>query len=157
MVLSVAASTTIALTVVDPTSKPTRNCCIHSPLKGGFDDGERLGYLCFGHGYPGAPGVCSILFHEVVHMPGELGCRSRKTVPMRELVECVLELRMLIDIRPEFVQCPPGLAEDAIKLRPSLCLGFCERHLHAAVGIDLAFAGSLDGQEDHVFEFVDHP
>src|ERR1700735_621676 len=110
MVLSVAASTTIALTVVDPTSKPTRNRCIHSPLKAVF--GQRLasGYLCFGHGYPGAPGVCAILFHKVVHVPGELGSRSRKTMPMRELVECMLELRMLVNIGPEFVQCPPGLA-----------------------------------------------
>src|SRR5271156_3858902 len=153
MVLSVAASTTIALTVVEPTSKPTRNCCIHSPLKGGFDDGERLGYLCFGHGDPGTPGVCSILFHEVVHMPGELGCRSRKTMPMGELVECMLEFRMLVNIGPKFVQCPPGLAEDAIKLRPSLGFGFGKRHLHAAVGIDFAFAGSLDRQKDHVFKF----
>src|ERR1700678_3362646 len=146
MVLSVAASTTIALTVVDPTSKPTRNCCIHSPLKGGFDDGERLGYLCFGHGDPRAPGVCSILFHEVVHMPGELGSRSRKTVPMGELVECMLELRMLIDIGPEFVQCPPGLAEHTVKLRPRLCFGFRERHLDPAVSIDFAFAGSFNRQ-----------
>src|SRR6204780_2143225 len=136
MVLSVAASTTIALTVVDPTSKPTRNCCIHSPLKGGFDDGERSGYLCFGHGDPGAPGVCTILFHEIVHVPGELGSRSRKTMPMGELVECMLELRMLVNIGPEFVQCPPGLAEDPPNPRASLCLGFGERHLHPAVGID---------------------
>ena len=37
-----------------------------------------------------------------------------------------------------------------------LHLGLSERHLDAAVGIDLAFAGSFDGQENHVFEFVDH-
>src|SRR5580704_15509919 len=76
---------------------------------------------------------------------------------MLELVECMLELRMLIDIGPEFVQGPPGLAEDAVKLGSSLCFGFRERHLDAAVGIDFALARSLDWQEDHVFKFVDYP
>ena len=49
-----------------------------------------------------------------------------------------------------------GRLEALLELGLGLDLRLAERHLHAAVRIDLAFAGSLDGQEDHVLEFVDH-
>ena len=35
-------------------------------------------------------------------------------------------------------------------------LGLAERHLHAAVSIDLAFTRSFNRQENHVLKFVDH-
>ena len=43
-----------------------------------------------------------------------------------------------------------------LELGLRLYLGFAQRHLHAAVSVHFAFAGGFDGQEDHVFEFVDH-
>ena len=47
---------------------------------------------------------------------------------------------------------------EALLRTPALAfdLGFAERHLHAAVSVDFAFAGGLDRQEDHVLELVDH-
>ena len=37
----------------------------------------------------------------------------------------------------------------------ALTLASPKRHLHAAVGVDLALARGFDGQENHVLEFVD--
>src|ERR1700761_4446419 len=106
MVLSDAASTTIALTVVEPTSKPTKNCSIPVSLKGclrqqwnhGSADVRRSGYLCFGHQGPGAAVVRPVLLHQFVHMPGKLGGRSGETVPVGEFVERLLEFRMLFHV-----------------------------------------------------------
>src|ERR1700759_3201455 len=108
MVLSDAASTTIALTVVEPTSKPTKYCCIPVSLKRCLRqqwnhesaDVRRSGYLCFGHHGPGPPVVSPVLFHQLAHMPGKLRGCSGETVPVREFVERLLELRMLIHIGP---------------------------------------------------------
>ena len=50
--------------------------------------------------------------------------------------------------------CPSARARRQTRPGPWPCFG--QRHLHTAMSVDLAFAGSLDRQEDHVFEFVDH-
>ena len=48
-----------------------------------------------------------------------------------------------------------GRLEALLELGLGLHLGLAQRHLHAAVSVDFAFARSLDRQEDHVLEFVD--
>ncbi len=41
--------------------------------------------------------------------------------------------------------------ESFLKFELGFGFGFAEGHLYAAMGVYVAFAGSLDGQEDHVF------
>ena len=53
------------------------------------------------------------------------------------------QARHCSSVRPVFVQ---RSANSFL----ALLLGLAERHLHAAVGVDLAFAGGLDRQVDHV-------
>ena len=98
------------------------------------------GHLRFGHRDPGAADVGPVLVHQLAHVPGELGGGSRKTVAMGELVKCMPELRMLTDISTEFLQRLSSFAKNTVKLRASFGLGFCERHLYPAVGVDFAFA-----------------
>src|ERR1700745_159900 len=152
MVLSDAASTTIALTVVEPTSNPTKYCCIAISLNGclrqqwnhGSADVRRSGYLFFGYQGAGPAVVRPVLLHQLAHMPGKLSSRSGETVPVREFVERLLELRMLIHIGPQFFEGSAGFRQHTLEFRPSLGFGLGKRHLHAAVGVDFAFAGRLD-------------
>ena len=73
------------------------------------------------------------------------------------VVERVLQLGVLLDVRADLVERAARSASSACSNSSlGLDLGLAERHLHAAVGVDLALAGGLDRQEDHVLELVDH-
>ena len=63
---------------------------------------------------------------------------------------------MLIHERANVVQPPAGGLQGLLKFELGLRLRLAERHLNAAVRVDLALAGRLDQQEDHVFEMVHH-
>src|ERR1035437_9664966 len=54
------------------------------------------------------------------------------------------------------VQREPGLFQGRGEFLLGLVFGFAKRHLDAAVGVDLAFAGGLDGQVDHVLVVRDY-
>ena len=71
-------------------------------------------------------------------------------------VSLSIQFRMLLDVRTDFIQTLAGGLEALLELGLSLDLGLAEGHLYPAVRVDLAFAGCLDGKEDHVLEFVDH-
>ncbi len=63
---------------------------------------------------------------------------------------------MLVGNRLQFVHRLAQLAEHVLELQLRLGLGFAERHLHTAVGVDFALARSLDGQENHVLVVGHH-
>jgi hypothetical protein len=88
-------------------------------------------------------------------MQHELRCRSGNAFAMRYVIEGPLQFRMLRDKFANLVQTFSRRLQTLFKLSLGLYLGLAESHLHAAVGVDLAFAGGFDGKENHVFEFVD--
>ncbi len=63
---------------------------------------------------------------------------------------------MLLDVRLQLVQVLPVLLHDFRELQLGLGFRFAERHLHAAVRVDLAFARRFDRQEDHVLVVRHH-
>ena len=75
---------------------------------------------------------------------------------MRNGIEQVPQLGMLADVVLNVVQPFAGRLQRLVEFHAGLYLGFAQRHLHAAVSVDLAFARGLDGQEDHLFEVIGH-
>src|ERR1700740_323026 len=63
---------------------------------------------------------------------------------------------MLVDVAADLLEALACRFEALLKFSLGFDFGFAESHLHAAVGVDFCFARSLDGQEDHVFKFVDY-
>src|SRR5215472_16264360 len=63
---------------------------------------------------------------------------------------------MLFHPGAALIEGEPGLRESGGEFLLGLILGFAERHLHAAVSVDLAFAGGLDGEVDHVLVVGDN-
>src|SRR5271167_4156079 len=162
MVLSVAASTTIALTVVEPTSKPTRNCSITISSVTSQRWGKRTGRhtalrnLLKRNGRPGSPTIGSVFFHQIANVQGKLRSSSSYAFTMGNLVKRVLEIRMLVDVLSQFVEGSPGLLQNAVEFGAGLGLGLCQRHLDSAVGVHFTFARGFDWKEDHVFELIDN-
>ena len=83
------------------------------------------------------------------------GC-ARDPSTVRHVIERALKLGMLVHIAMDFLKTFARRLEALLEFRLGLDLGFTEGHLDAAVRVHFAFARSLDGQEDHVFEFVDY-
>jgi hypothetical protein len=81
---------------------------------------------------------------------------ARDTFAVRHVIEGPLKLGMLIDVTADFLEALACRFETLLEFSFGFDLGFTEGHLHAAVCVDFAFARSLDGQEDHFFEFVDY-
>src|SRR5438128_3938905 len=132
--LSVAASTATALTVVEPTSIPTRSCgVIALPRRRQIDVPRRTR-----EAEESAPPI-----HQVAHVQREVRRRAGHPGAMRHLVERVPQLRMLRDEVADVFEPLPGGFERLAEFRLGLGLGLAERHLHTAVRVDLAFARGL--------------
>src|SRR5271163_3091204 len=81
---------------------------------------------------------------------------ARDTFAVRHVIEGLLELGMLVDIAADFLEALACRFEALLEFSLGFDLGFAERHLHAAMCVDFTFSRRLNGQEDHVFEFVDY-
>jgi len=63
---------------------------------------------------------------------------------------------MLVDPGAAGIQRQAGALQRLGEFLLGLALGFAQRHLHAAVSVDFAFARGFHGQIDHVLEVGDH-
>src|ERR1700756_737245 len=96
-----------------------------------------------------------VFIDPLAHVQHELRRGSGYSLAVRHVIERALQFGMLVDVLANLAHGLAGRLEAFFEL--GLGFNFClpERHLHAAVCVDLAFAGSLDRKEDHVLELVD--
>ncbi len=90
--------------------------------------------------------------HEVRYVQYEIGGHACHIGAARNPVKAATQLRVMCDVVPNILQAPPCTLQAAIEFGLGFGLCFTERHLHPAVGVDFAFAGGLDRQEDHFAE-----
>ena len=89
-------------------------------------------------------------------MQDELRRGARNSFAMWHVIERPLQLRMLRNVLADLRHGLAGGLQALFEFALGFHLGFAERHLHAAVGVDFTFTRGLDRQEDHVFEFVNY-
>ena len=73
-------------------------------------------------------------------MEHEVCSRPCHTFAVRHGIEQLPQLGMIGYVAPDFIQRLAGRRQSLIELHARFDFGFAERHLHAAVGVDLAFA-----------------
>src|ERR1022692_4366567 len=94
--------------------------------------------------------------HQIVDMQHEIRCYPGVPMNVRYRIEQVAQFRMLGNVVLDVLQPFAGGLQRLLEFHASLDLGFAQRHLHAAVRVDLPFAGSFYGQENHLLEVVGH-
>src|ERR1017187_4005391 len=94
--------------------------------------------------------------HQIVDMQHEIRCYPGVPMNLRYRIEQVAQVRMLGNVVLDVLQPFAGGLQRLLEFHASLDLGFAQRHLHAAVRVDLPFAGSFYGQENHLLEVVGH-
>src|SRR5664279_4203179 len=94
--------------------------------------------------------------HQIVDVQYEIRCYASVTMNVRHRIEQVAQFRMLGNVVLDVLQPFAGGLQRLLEFHAGLDLGFAQRHLHAAVRVDLPFAGSFDGQENHLLEVVGH-
>src|SRR5580692_1593592 len=95
------------------------------------------------------------LIHAIAHVQHELGCRSRNAFTMRDVIEGPAQLRVLGNEFPDLLHSLASGFQTLLEFGLGLYSGLAQSHLYATVSVDLTFARSFDGQENHFFEFVD--
>src|SRR5262245_46011219 len=114
---SVAASTATALTVVDPTSIPTRSCGVMaSTLVARW---RRAGGNVGGEREERPPAI-----HQIVDVQDEVRCGPGHALTMRHVVEGMPQLRTLGDERTELVETPASGIERLLELSLGFGLRF---------------------------------
>ena len=98
----------------------------------------------------------SAFIHALGHVQHEVGGHADHAFDVGNLVHRRLQLGMLLDEGANLFEGAAGGVESGLEFELGLGLGFAERHLHAAVGVHVAFAGGLDGEEDHVLVVRHH-
>src|SRR5687767_10798358 len=93
--------------------------------------------------------------HAVADMERELGGCSCNALAMRNVIEGLLHLGMIVHEPAQLIERTSRLLDAALEFEASFCLRFAESHLHAAMRIDFAFARRFDREEDHVAILVD--
>src|ERR1017187_5728419 len=94
--------------------------------------------------------------HQIVDMQHEIRCYPGVPMNVRYRIEQVAQFRMLGNVVLDVLQPFAGGLQRLLEFHAGLDLGFAQRHLHAAVRVDLPFAGSFYGQENHLLEVVGH-
>src|SRR5262249_8751934 len=107
-------------------------------------------------GYPRPLPEAGVAIDAIADMHDKLRGGTGDAFAMGHVIERPLQFRMFLDVAVDFLERLAGGLEAVLEFGFRLDLGFAERHLHAAVGVDFAFARSFDRQEDHVLEFVDY-
>src|SRR5690242_1645755 len=79
----------------------------------------------------------------LAYMQNELRCRSCNPFAMRHVVEGLLQFRMFVDVLANLLNGLAGGLQALFEFGFGFDFGFAERHLHPAVSIDFAFAGSF--------------
>ncbi len=77
--------------------------------------------------------------HPIADVQDEIRRRARDAVPVRHFVKRLPQLRMIGHERLDVLQPPAGRLQRLLEFELGLGLRLAERHLHAAVRVDLAF------------------
>jgi hypothetical protein len=94
--------------------------------------------------------------HQIVDVQHEIRGSPCDALTMRHVIEGMPQFRTLGDERLHIIEALAGGLERLLEFPFGLGLRFAERHLHAAVRVDLPFARRFDGQENHVLEVIHH-
>src|SRR5262245_12067465 len=92
--------------------------------------------------------------NQVIQVQGKVCRHPGDSVPMRNRIQRPAQLGMSSHKIAQLLQALACRLQHLLELLTSLDLGLAQRHLDAAMGVDLAFARGLDRQEDHFAEMV---
>src|SRR5579875_3057419 len=94
--------------------------------------------------------------HALGSMQDKIGSHANHALAMSEFIHGPLHFGMVLNKPLNLFQGSPRLFQHRLHFVFGSHFRFAERHLDAAVGIHIAFAGSLNGKEDHVLVLRNH-
>src|SRR6266404_4387099 len=87
----------------------------------------------------------SVSVDSIADVQDELRGRTRDSCAVWHVIERPFQLRVFLDVLADFLKIPARRLETLLEFRFGFYLGLAERHLHATVRVNFAFARSLDG------------